>query len=372
MERNGTDAVSVIIPTYNRARYIDRSIRSALAAVSEGDEIIIVDDGSTDDTASVVAPWLDRVRYVRIENRGAGGARNVGVSLATKPLVAFLDSDDEWFADKLALQRPFMAARPDVLFCFSDFAFRDEATGKTDRMYLKNWHNVERPWEELLGDGFSYSSMHSLPAEREDFLVHVGDLYPALIEGPFVAAWTSLIRREMAGDALHFQEGIKICEDWWCYARLARAGRAAFFACETAWNHGHAGPRVTDANQYELLSCRIDMTEQLWGRDQSFLQMHADLYNGTMRDMHLSRAKWLLSRGRMSEARRDLHEAGEASPLTRALAAMPAPVATLFGVLRRTALGLIHGSLLITALGGGTVSPDIDFTPDMEFSASFA
>ena len=372
MHSSGSDAISVIIPTYNRARYIDRAIRSAMAAISEGDEIIVVDDGSTDDTAAVVTPWLDRVRYARIDNRGAGGARNYGVSLATKPLVAFLDSDDEWFADKLALQRPFMASRPDVLFCFSDFAFCDEATGATDNMYLKNWHSVERSWDELLGPGFPYSSVLPLPGERQDFKVHVGDLYPALIEGPFVAAWTSLIRREAAGDALHFQEGIKICEDWWCYARLARAGRAAFFACETAWNHGHAGPRVTDANQYELLSCRIDMTQQLWGKDQSFLQVHQDLYDGTMKAMRLQRAKWLLSRGRMSEARRDLKEAGDASALTRALAALPGPIATLFGALRRTALGLIHSSLLITALSGGSITPDLDISPDIELSATFA
>ena len=366
------EAISVIIPTYNRARYIARSIRSALAAVSEGDEIIVVDDGSTDDTAAVVVPFLDRVRYHRIANRGAGGARNHGVSLATKPLVAFLDSDDEWFADKLALQRPFMAARPDVLFCFSDFAFRDESTGASDSMYLKNWHNVDRPWDELLGPGFAYSSILPLPEGREDFLVHVGDLYPPLIEGPFVAAWTSLIRREAAGDALHFQEGIKICEDWWCYAKLARAGRAAFFVCETAVNHGHSGPRVTDANQYELISCRIDMTEQLWGKDESFQRVHGQLYDTTMRTMRMQRAKWLLSRGRMSEARRDLRAAGGAGASTRLLASLPGPVATLLGVLRRAALGLLHTGLLITALLGGSLTPDIDFAPDLDFSAMFS
>jgi glycosyltransferase involved in cell wall biosynthesis len=332
------EAVSVIIPTYNRATLLPRAIRSALAATTEIDEIIVVDDGSTDDTEAVMAPWLDRVRYVRITNRGVGGARNYGVQLATKPLISFLDSDDEWFADKIALQRPFMMANPDVVFCFSDFAFHNDDTGEQERMYLKQWHRIDKSWDELLGASRTYSSMFPLPPERPDFNVHVGDLYPLLLEGLFTAAWTTLVRRELAGDALHFQEGIKICEDWWCYGQLARLGKVAFFNCETAWNHGHQGPRVTNANQFEFLSCRLQVTKDLWGRDGQFQRSHGELYNRTVAMIHRERAKWLLSRGRTREARADLRLAGTAGTAMRVLAALPGPVALLLGVIRRLAI----------------------------------
>src|SRR5215218_7102231 len=91
-------AVSVVIPTYNRAPLLGRSIRSVLAQCYEDFEVIVVDDGSTDDTAEVVAGFRDaRVSYVRLaRNTGAGAARNVGIRLARGGFLAFQDSDDEW------------------------------------------------------------------------------------------------------------------------------------------------------------------------------------------------------------------------------------------------------------------------------------
>lgn len=329
------EPISIIIPTYNRATLVPRAIRSALVAMQPDDELIVVDDGSIDDTRRVVAQFGDRVRYVRTDNHGVGAARNHGVALATRPLVAFLDSDDEYFPDKLTLQRQFMAARPDVLFCFSDFAMMDDTTGERHPMYLKNWHNIDRPWDELLGPGTPYSEFAALPAGRDDFLVHVGSLYAPLIEGSFVAAWTSLTRREAAGSALHFEEGVRICEDWWCFGRLARQGKAAFFACETAWNHGHDGPRITDADQFDLLSNRLSMTERLWGADERFRKEHGQLYDATVARIHHERAKWYLSRGWMHEARADLLRAGAGVSYMFMLASLPGPMVSLLGALRR-------------------------------------
>jgi glycosyltransferase involved in cell wall biosynthesis len=340
------EAISVIIPTYNRARYIDRAIRSAIAATDAGDEIIIVDDGSTDDTALVVSAWGERVRYFRFANGGAGAARNHGIRLSTKPLVAFLDSDDEWFPHKLALQRAFMAARPNVLFCFSDFAFQDEKTGRRDRMYLRNWHTVRRGWDELLGPGVPYSAICSLPEGCDDFPVHEGNLYPPLIEGPFVAAWTSVIRREKAGDAFRFEEGVKICEDWWCYARLARRGTAAFFACETACNHGHDGPRVTDANKYDMLTNRLRMTEELWGQDAAFRREHGKLYEQIVNELRHERARWFLGRGRKHDARLDLLQVRSGALLTRLLLEVPVPLVLVLAAFRRLVARLIRSTML--------------------------
>ena len=81
--------VSVIIPTYNRARLILRSLNSVLAAVDPGDEVIVVDDGSTDNTRETLEPYLDRIRYVAEPHRGGDAARNCGIAAARNPPLAF-------------------------------------------------------------------------------------------------------------------------------------------------------------------------------------------------------------------------------------------------------------------------------------------
>ncbi len=97
----GAARVSAVIPTYNRGPLIARAIDSVLAQSRPPDEIVVVDDGSVDDTAERIAPYLDRVRYVRQENAGSSAARNRGVEEAVHPWIAFLDSDDHWRPDHL-------------------------------------------------------------------------------------------------------------------------------------------------------------------------------------------------------------------------------------------------------------------------------
>jgi glycosyltransferase involved in cell wall biosynthesis len=98
-------SVSCVIPTYNRVSLLDRALRSAVPQCEPGDEIIVVDDGSTDDTEKLVGACDGPVRYVRIPHAGAGSARNAGVQAAQGDLIAFLDSDDEWIPGKLSWQR---------------------------------------------------------------------------------------------------------------------------------------------------------------------------------------------------------------------------------------------------------------------------
>lgn len=109
--------VSVIIPTYNRAAVVPEAVRSVLAQDGVDLEVIVVDDGSTDGTEQVLAPWMDRIRYVRKENGGVSSARNRGVREATGDWIAFLDSDDVWQPGKLRRQLD-CAARNGAKVCF--------------------------------------------------------------------------------------------------------------------------------------------------------------------------------------------------------------------------------------------------------------
>jgi glycosyltransferase involved in cell wall biosynthesis len=328
-------AVSVVIPTYNRAHLLPNALRSALAATRAGDEVIVVDDGSTDDTERVLAPWRDRIRYIRTSNGGAGAARNRGVGLAIKPLIAFLDSDDEWLHDKLELQRALMSARPDVLFCFSDFSMRD-AAGVEHHQYLRKWPGVTGAVGDLVGPGLPYSSIAQLPGGRTDFLVHIGELYLPLLESCLVATQSAMVRRVEAGAALRFGESVRLCEEWWCFAALARKGRAAFMDCETFRNIGHTGDRITATEtEHRMLSDRLTMTTSLWGLDHEFLRDHRSRYEAVVRSLYLRRARWLLSRGRTPEARADLQRAGSPPLGLRALSVLPAPIVRRLGELRR-------------------------------------
>jgi glycosyltransferase involved in cell wall biosynthesis len=106
--------VSAAIITHNRARYLTDAIASVLGQTVADLELIVVDDGSTDNTPEVVAPYLDRIRYVRQERRGKAAARNAAVELAGGELIAFCDSDDSWYPDRLERQLAALEQHPHV------------------------------------------------------------------------------------------------------------------------------------------------------------------------------------------------------------------------------------------------------------------
>lgn len=127
--------VSVILPTYNRCGYLSDAIGSVLRQEGVGLELIIVDDGSTDDTEAVVASWGDdRISYYKLAHTGRLSAiKNFGIGRARGSFLAFMDSDDLWMPGKLVQQYRLLRERPDVGFSLTDITvFRD---GNTIREY---------------------------------------------------------------------------------------------------------------------------------------------------------------------------------------------------------------------------------------------
>ena len=120
--------ISVVIPTYNRSALACRAVESVLSQTLAPDEVIVVDDGSTDGTDAVLADRFgNRIVYVRQENGGVSAARNTGIERAGGDLVAFLDSDDVWMPNKLELQVPVMADT-DVVLSATNWAWEGAAT----------------------------------------------------------------------------------------------------------------------------------------------------------------------------------------------------------------------------------------------------
>lgn len=121
--------VSVIIPTYNRARFIGAAVESVLAQTFTDFEVVLVDDGSTDETPEVVGRYLDdpRVLYIMQNNRGRSQARNRALAVARGAYIAFLDSDDSYLPEKLAKQVAYLDSKPDVDMIYTSATCVDEA-----------------------------------------------------------------------------------------------------------------------------------------------------------------------------------------------------------------------------------------------------
>lgn len=145
-----TPAVSVIIPVYQGARFLGEAIKSVLNQTYTNYEIIVINDGSTDNSSDVLQPYLNKIRYVYQENQGVAAARNLGIQIAKGEFIAFLDQDDFWLADKLALQVACFQAQPTLGIVNSGWQ-RVNELGKAI-VNVEPWHNASelnlRAWLE--------------------------------------------------------------------------------------------------------------------------------------------------------------------------------------------------------------------------------
>ncbi|MGZ4885409.1 MAG: glycosyltransferase family 2 protein, partial [Halobacteriota archaeon] len=301
--------LSVIIPTYNRAGMICRAIDSVIPQLTVGDEIIVIDDGSTDGTEESLKEVRDKITYRRISHGGAGRARNEGIAIAHNGLIAFLDSDDEWMPKKIELQRALLQARPDVLFCFSDWFKRDLDSDQHPVSHLIHLDKDQSFGEHILGPGIPFSSIAPLPEGMDDFMVHFGDLYGKQMERECVSVITLTYRRgsEHEGD-LKYPEDLPTREDWEFVGKLARKGLAAYLDCETAIAYQHSGPELVKLDDLTHLNARIKLLERVWGADIEYLKDHREQYLRVDHVLHKSLVREFLRLGRMQEAREEIRK----------------------------------------------------------------
>jgi len=180
--------ISVIIPTYNRREFLARAIDSVLDQGWRDFELIVVDDGSTDETARSVASYGGRVRYLYQENRGPAAARNTGVRAAEGEFIAFLDSDDRFAPEKLAVQQAAMAARPEYLISHTD----------------EIW----------------YRRGELLHQKKKHFRPH-GFIFGECLKLCVVGMSTVMLRREFFEKVGYFDEELPCCEDYDLWLRAS-------------------------------------------------------------------------------------------------------------------------------------------------------
>lgn len=318
------EKVSVVIPTYNRAALLRRAIETVIQATSPEDEIIVVDDGSTDETSQVPAEFERNVRYLPIPNGGAGAARNAGIKAATHDLIGFADSDDEWLPKRLDQQRPLMETRRDLVFSFTNFGqlFPD---GQIVNNWLKRWHHDKRSWDEILGHGQPCSELTSLAEGVADVPVHIGNLYLPLLHAGYINVNTLLVRRSLAGDQFHFGLGLPTWEDYECSARIARLGPCAYLEIDSALQRAHGGPRLTDADKIQVAKAHLEIISRTWANDADFVRNHGAALDAEVQLLHKTLARRYLVREQFQLARQsaaNLHHLH----LESVLLWLPAPV----------------------------------------------
>lgn len=186
-------SVSVIIPTYNRATLIKRSIQSVLKQTFDDFEVIVVDDASSDNTKEVIASLQDvRIRYFRHEsNRGGSAARNKGIEKAQGDLIAFQDSDDEWLPDKLEKQVKII----------------QQADSAVGAVYTGFWR--------IHGDTKEYiPGPHTNKTE--------GNIHQELLKGNFITTQAVLIKKECLQKVGGFDDSLPRFQDWELFLRIAK------------------------------------------------------------------------------------------------------------------------------------------------------
>ena len=196
MVKNPT--VSVIIPTYNRVHLIGKAIKSVLNQTYQDFEIIVIDDGSTDNTGEIIRSFKDkRVKYIKKykENKGISVARNIGIKMARGKYIALLDSDDEWLPEKLDKQVKILQSEsPEV--------------------------GVVCSWSYNIDEKGNYISKRYLP--KKD-----GYIYEDLLSTNPISVPTVLIRKECFNRVGLFDDLLNAQEDWDMWIRIAKYYRFA-------------------------------------------------------------------------------------------------------------------------------------------------
>jgi glycosyltransferase involved in cell wall biosynthesis len=181
--------VSVIVPTYNRARKVTRAIESVLRQSFRDFEIVVVDDGSTDGTNEALAAIDGKINSIFHEtNQGVSAARNTGIQTSQAPLISLLDSDDYWYPEKLDCQVAFFNDHPEAVAC------------QTKEIWIRNGIRVNP------------QKKHLKPS---------GDIFEQSLKRCLVSPSAVMIKRSLIEEIGLFDESLPACEDYDLWLRLA-------------------------------------------------------------------------------------------------------------------------------------------------------
>ncbi len=225
-----TTPVSIIIPTHNRAGFLAQAIDSVLAQTYANFELIVVDDGSTDETQPLLASYGKALISLYQENCGPAAARNAGIRAARHPLLAFLDSDDQFTRNKLALQTAAMAAQPDLLI------------SHTQETWFRNGHHLN---------------------QKKHHVKEGGDIFARNLVLCMVGMSTVMVRRELFERIGLFDESFPCCEDYEFWLRASVAHPFLLVDAPLTAKHGGRPDQVSARFQTGMDCFRLRALEKL-------------------------------------------------------------------------------------------------------------
>ena len=283
--------VSVVIPTFNRARQVQAALKSVLAQTYREFEVIVVDDGSTDGTKNVFQQLAraendgdNQVRYIFQPNQGQSAARNRGVEAARGEWIAFLDSDDTWFADKLELQLKALER-----FAGKSWACITDARWVDDQgMDTTAFRRCGRHYEEKMG--LDHGAVESLARIRDPFCVS-----------------TLLVHASVAKEAGWFEPGIKFAEDHDFLLRLSLLTPFCYVNKLLCLIDQSSSPQGSQCRPWDRDEVRLKGWQAI---QEKWLKLDSKLPAGArktiihnLRCAHSAWANWYLEQGRYGDAR---------------------------------------------------------------------
>lgn len=277
------ELVSIVIPTYNRATLIGRTLESVFNQTYEHFEVLIVDDHSRDDTEQVVSAVTDlRINYIRhTENRGAPAARNTGIRAAKGEFVAFLDSDDTWLPEKLEKQLTVMRESP-----FRPALVYTGITLVNARGEVRYVHTPDKTWrghvyEKMLGENLAGSTS------------------------------TALVRKECFGVAGLFDETLHARQDYDLWLRISKHYAIDFVPEPLIFQFEHDEGRITSN-----LAARIQGRTVIFDKISSDLQKHP----AKLARYHYETGALHFDDGNIALGRQYMRESIQQYPLPKAIA----------------------------------------------------
>jgi GT2 family glycosyltransferase len=217
------NGVSVIIATYNHAVSLPQTVASILQQTHPPLEVIIVDDGSTDDTEAVCADLPSPVRYIRQENSGVSAARNRGITEARGEWVALADSDDLWAPEKLAVQLAALAGVSDARWCATGCQVigADDAPVSGPQGFERVFAVFDRGGETPASFLARWLSRSEVRAHGQIHTFYHGDFYEILFHGNVILPSSALIHRVVFEEAGRFDESFRLAEETEFFHRAA-------------------------------------------------------------------------------------------------------------------------------------------------------
>jgi glycosyltransferase involved in cell wall biosynthesis len=273
--------ISAVIPAYNSAKFIRAAINSIQAQSHAVDEIIVVDDGSTDNTEQVVTDIATTVIYHKQANQGPSAARNKGIALAHGDWIAFLDADDQWTVDKINKQLDTLRAYPELHLIAGDMAEIDNNDQLITESVLAK-HQLLENFRQLAGKP-------------------VPNALAALMRKNFIPTGTVLVKRQTVVDAGLFNPDIRFGEDLELWAKIATHHPITCLPDILMLRRQH-GNNATQASEGMLIDL-TKVTDSIRNYAWTQLVQQGVCPNGMVADAQWTLGYWYFARGNNAKAK---------------------------------------------------------------------